>query len=153
MALSVRIELMNINFHCLVNFSVSIRKSPEENVVNVFILISSAVPSISCSSYLDRLWDGWYMAVKLLFCMVPFVESVQNSFLVKFRSIFVSKHFVEVRLLRLYSTDIHPPLKESPFFLWKSSDIHMVDNLSFAVYALRRSMLIFLQVDGILLPK
>ena len=62
-------------FYWLANTGVSKRSSPWENDANEFIPSSPAVPSISCSAYLD----GLLVAIQLLFCWVLLLGFVQNS--------------------------------------------------------------------------
>ena len=54
-ASSVRTELMNISSCWSVNTGVSMCRSPWMNVTYEFIITSTAVPSMSCSSYLEVL--------------------------------------------------------------------------------------------------
>ena len=72
-------ELMNVSFCCLVNTGVSTCSSPEKNIVYEFILISPAEPIMSCSSFLDGLWDGKQVAVQLLLCRALLEGFVENS--------------------------------------------------------------------------
>ena len=51
-------QLMYVSPCWSANTSVSMCRSPYENVTCQFDLISPIVPSISCSSYLDCLWVG-----------------------------------------------------------------------------------------------
>ena len=57
-ASSVSIELMYVNLCRLTNTGVFIYRSP---------FISLTVPRMSCSSYLDDLWDGRQVAVECCF--------------------------------------------------------------------------------------
>ena len=50
------------------NPDVSMRWSPSDKVDYKFVLTSSEVPCIPCSSYMDVLWDGRLVVVQLLFC-------------------------------------------------------------------------------------
>ena len=54
---SVSTEMMNINFCWSANTGVSMNNSPS-NIAYEFILSSSAVLSMFCSSYLGGMWDG-----------------------------------------------------------------------------------------------
>ena len=61
------------------NTGVSMWRSPQENFTYEFNPVSPAVPSMSCLSYLDGLWDGRQMAIQLLFCGLFLSIFVQNS--------------------------------------------------------------------------
>ena len=56
---------MNVSFCRLVHTGVSICRSIQKNIAYGFILPSPAVPSLSCSFYLDGLWDRRFMAIHL----------------------------------------------------------------------------------------
>ena len=47
-----------VSLCCEANTGMPMRSSPQENVISEFVFTSSAVLSMSCSSYLDGLWDG-----------------------------------------------------------------------------------------------
>ena len=66
-ASSVRTELMFVSFCWSGKTNEPMRRSPQENVAYEIHLTSPAVHVISCSSYLDDLWDGRWVVVQLLF--------------------------------------------------------------------------------------
>ena len=59
--------------------SISMSGSLRENIACEFTSDSLAVPSMSCLSCLDGLWDGRQVAVQLLFCRMLLSRFVQNS--------------------------------------------------------------------------
>ena len=74
----VSTELMKVSFCWLTNTGLSMYKSIEENIVYEFVLTSPAVPSMSCSSYLDGEMGGKWPYI-CGFCKVLLLEFVQNS--------------------------------------------------------------------------
>ena len=63
----------------LASTGTSMRWSPLEKITYEFVFFSSSVPGMSCSSYLDSLWDGRNGAKQLLFWGVLLLVFVQNS--------------------------------------------------------------------------
>ena len=142
---------MNIGLCWLAIISMFICRSPLENVTWGFVRISTSVPSVSCSSYLDTLWDGGKVVVQLLFYEVLLLEFVQNS--TQFPCRFVLKRFIKVLMVQpCNSTVTARAWKNSRFISSERLDFHMVDNLSIAVHAFPMRMLTSLSVDEILEP-
>ena len=57
-AASVHTELMNVKFCCSPNACMLMSKIPLENISYKVVFAPLAIPSMSCSFYLDGLWDG-----------------------------------------------------------------------------------------------
>ena len=78
-AFSVRTELMNVSLGRLANTVLSMCGSPQDNLAYEFVPTSPAVPSMSCLSYLDGLWDGRLVDVQQLFCWLLLQRFVQYN--------------------------------------------------------------------------
>ena len=102
---------------------------------------------MSCSSYLDGLWQGRQVLPRGL---------VQNNTQhpCEFPSNSFFKCFVQVQVVPPYSsTDLTTVWKNSHFILSGRSDFHTVDNLPIVVRAFPMQKMTSLSVDEILLPR
>ena len=145
-------ELMNVSLYCSANTSMSMHRSPLENIAHQFVFTSLAVSNIYCLYYLDCLPDGRPVDIQLLFCGV-----LLPGFFSKFSSFpysFSSRHFVRIWEVQSYnSTDLATAWKSSCFILLEISNFYVVDNLSIVVHALPLCIFTLLSLDEILLPR
>ena len=131
-------------------------RNPKENVTYEFVLASPALLCMSCSSYLNGLWDRRQVAIQLLFCgelLLRFVQdSTQHSSLLPILLFFMC--FVSVLVVHPYSSmDTVTACKKSCFILLDRPELHIIDNLSIAFHTFTRHMLTSLSVNEILLPR
>ena len=80
--------------------------------------------------------------------------STARNILMQLLSSFFSKSFVSVHFVHPYSRiDTPAASKKSRFILLDRLEFHMIDNLSIAVHALARNILMLLSVDETQLPR
>ena len=97
---------------------------------------------------------GWFVRWKGIGCFVRccFQDWFKTAFSCSFHLVFFSMHFVCMQEMHPYSgIDIATAWKKSDFISLERSDFYMMDNLSVAVHAFARHMLLSLSVDEILL--
>ena len=118
-------------------------RSPLGDIFYEFVLTSTAVFSMSCSSHFDGLrvrrgkWQNscWR-------CCFQDLYKIARNILVHFQSIFFSRCFVRVSVvLPCSSIDTATAWKISHFISSKRSDFHMIENLWVAVHNLPILML------------
>ena len=113
------------------------------------------MPWMSCSSYLNGLWDGKQLAVQLLFCEALLPGFVQDST----QKLLCSSHLAFslcVSIHRVHpknSIDIATTWKKSLFILLNRSDFHIISNLPIAFQIFTRCMLTSLSVNEMLLVR
>ena len=133
--------------------------SPMKNVTYEFVLSSPAVPSRSCSSYLDWLRNMRQVAVQLSFvccCFHNFFKTA-HSIIKQFPSSFFSECFVLVQGIQIVQpyiiTDTATASQKPCFILTETTDFNVIDRQLMIVHTFLVRMLKQLSVDKILLPR
>ena len=80
-ASSVRTELLYVSLRWSANTGATRGSSPEEKG-GLWVYPSSVVPRISCSNYLDSLWDGRQLVILWLFCGVLLPGFVPDFYMI-----------------------------------------------------------------------
>ena len=137
---------MNISLCWLANTRVSVCGSSQKNFANEFFLASSAVPNISCLSYLDGLWDARQVAIQLLFSEVLLPGICSKQYAASLCSFYLT-FSPSFSLKSKWCTDITSAWKNSHF-----REITFPYDLAIVVYAFLMQMLTLLSLDEILLP-
>ena len=91
----------------------------------------------------------------VLWDVVSRVSSIlYGAFMYNCHQVFFSLHLVSINVVHLYSSmDTTAALKKLRFILSDGADFHMIENLSIAVYAFARHVLMLFSVNETLLPK
>ena len=140
----------------MANTCTSMWRSPSENVAYEFVLTSPAASHMFCPSYLVDfdMWGRWLYSCCFVGCCFQNLFNIACSIFVQFPSNFFSICLFSVHVVHPYSCrDITTAWKKLHFILSDKFDFHMIDNLSIAVCAFTRYILMSFSVDEMLLPR